>query len=78
MPENKQNTSNKKHSLTINRHKTSITLEEAFWEALKKIADENKISVNSLIEKIDTANPENLSSAVRVFIFNYYKNKYGF
>jgi len=78
MSENKLNTANKKHSLTINRHKTSITLEQVFWDALKKIAEENKLSVNALIEKLDAENPGNLSSSVRVFIFNYYKSKYGF
>ena len=52
-----------------NRHSTSISLEEEFWEELKKIAIEQHLSVNQLITKIDASREhENLSSAIRVFI----------
>jgi predicted DNA-binding ribbon-helix-helix protein len=68
----------KKHSITIGRHRTSITIEPIFWDSLKNIAKENKTSLRKLIEEIDQTEPENLSSAVRIFIFNYYKGKYKF
>jgi len=67
-----------KHSITINRHRTSITIEPIFWDSLKNIAKEKKTSITSIIESIDEKEPENLSSSIRLFIFKYYKNKFGF
>jgi predicted DNA-binding ribbon-helix-helix protein len=67
--------SNVKHSVTINGHRTSITLESSFWDSLKEIADARNISISSLIEDIDRKQPENLSGALRVFILEFYKNK---
>jgi predicted DNA-binding ribbon-helix-helix protein len=66
---------NIKRSVTVAGHRTSITLEGAFWDALKQIADGQNKSVNVLIAEIDGQQPENLSSALRVFVLNYYKNK---
>lgn len=63
-----------KHSVTVAGHRTSITLEVAFWESLKEIAIAQDKSVNALIAEIDVAQPENLSSALRVFILDYYKH----
>lgn len=55
--------------LIANRHATSLSLEEEFIEALKKIAKAQKRSVNDLITEIDAARQkENLSSAVRVYV----------
>lgn len=64
-----------KHSVTVAGHRTSITLETAFWESLKEIALDRRQSVNALIAQIDTDHPENLSSALRVFILDHYKHK---
>ena len=58
----------RKRSVTIAGHKTSLSLEEAFWRALKEIASADGISLNALIEKIDRGRSGNLSSAVRVFV----------
>lgn len=66
-----------KHSITVAGHRTSITLEEAFWDSLKEIAEKRGQSLNSLIAEIDADQPENLSSAMRVFILNHYKAKAG-
>jgi len=63
-----------KHSVTVAGHRTSITLEVAFWESLKEIAIAQDKSVNALIAEIDVSQPENLSSALRVFILDYYKH----
>lgn len=57
-----------KHSVLIHSHPTSLTLEPAFWEALKDIADRRGQSVPALIAAIDDVRQTNLSSAVRVFI----------
>lgn len=58
-----------KRSVTISGHRTSISLEPVFWEALKNAADEDAISLNALITKIDQERPGNLSSALRVWLF---------
>ena len=66
---------NIKRSVTVAGHRTSITLEGAFWDSLKEIADSQDKSVNALIAEIDRQQPENLSSALRVFVLNFYKSK---
>ncbi len=58
-----------KRSLTIQGHRTSLSLEPEFWEVLQKIAAEQEISVANLVQQIDgNRGPRNLSSACRVFI----------
>ena len=64
-----------KRSVTVAGHRTSVTLEGAFWDSLKEIADVRNQSINMLIAEIDKQQPENLSSAIRVFILGYYKAK---
>lgn len=66
---------NQKHSVTIRGHRTSITLEPAFWDSLKEIAAASATSINALIAQIDAADPENLSSALRIFVLDYYKQR---
>ena len=63
----------RKHSVAIAGHRTSLSLEPAFWDALKAIARARGLSLNRLIEEIDRARTDdgasgNLSSAVRVFV----------
>ena len=65
----------KKHSVTVKGHPTSITLEEAFWDSLKEIAALKGKSINCIVEEIDAADPENLSSALRVYVLEHYKKK---
>jgi predicted DNA-binding ribbon-helix-helix protein len=58
-----------KRSLTIAGHRTSLSLEPEFWEALQKIARAEGRTVASLVAEIDaTRGDRNLSSAVRVWI----------
>lgn len=64
----------KKHSVTVNGHRTSVTLEALFWESLKEIATAENTSVSSIIAAIDAKQPENLSSALRIYILNFYKS----
>jgi predicted DNA-binding ribbon-helix-helix protein len=57
-----------KHSLSIAGHRTSISLEEAFWQALKESAAARGVSLAQLVAEIDaTRGDANLSSAIRVF-----------
>jgi len=65
-----------KRSIFINGHKTSVSLENEFWQGLHEIADHNHTSVAMLVEQIDRArNTCNLSSAIRVFVFNHFREK---
>ncbi len=57
-----------KRSVVISGHKTSISLENAFWLALKMAARRRKMTVNELVTRIDGARSGNLSSALRVFL----------
>jgi len=66
----------RKHSVLIAGHRTSLSIEEAFWQQLKAIAARRRISLNKLIEEIDrsrggTGKPTNLSSSIRVFILEH-------
>ena len=64
-----------KRSLTISGHRTSITLEQPFWDALKEMACRDKLSVTELVRQIDAGRegPGSLTSAVRVFILKQLK-----
>jgi predicted DNA-binding ribbon-helix-helix protein len=65
-----------KRSLVIAGHKTSVSLEDAFWKALKEIASERGMNVSDLVTTIDSARRHGtLSSAVRVFIFDHYRSR---
>ena len=58
-----------KRSVTIEGHKTSVTLEDEFWDALRVIAQRDKTTMISLVHQINqTRNQSNLSSAIRVFV----------
>lgn len=58
-----------KRSIVIAGHRTSVSLEDAFWRALKEIAAAEGGSLAALVARVDTARGEaNLSSALRVFV----------
>lgn len=64
-----------KRSFRIKGHSTSISLEGAFWEALKDAAAARDISVTELVAEIDgTRGRTNLSSAVRVWLLTFARN----
>jgi predicted DNA-binding ribbon-helix-helix protein len=58
-------------------HRTSISLEAEFWQALRDVAGARLLSVNALVASVDAARgparPTNLSSALRVFILDCYR-----
>lgn len=60
----------RKRSVAIAGHSTSLSLEGAFWEALKEIAAERGVAVATLVAEIDATRPGNLSSAARVFVLD--------
>lgn len=61
-----------KHSIVIHSHRTSITLENEFWAALKIMADQQNRSVASIVTEIDDTRTTNLSSALRVHVLTYF------
>jgi predicted DNA-binding ribbon-helix-helix protein len=65
-----------KRSIVISGHKTSISLEDDFWEALKQIGRDNKKPVSGLVADIDVRRLHaNLSSAIRIFVLHHYRTK---
>jgi predicted DNA-binding ribbon-helix-helix protein len=63
-----------KHSVTIAGHRTSITLEPAFFTALKEIAAVEGVSLSALIARIDAGREgKGLSSALRLFVLDHYR-----
>jgi predicted DNA-binding ribbon-helix-helix protein len=69
-----------KRSIVIAGHKTSVSIEDAFWAALKDIAQSRRQSLAELIGSIDGARQignytGNLSSAIRVFVLDYYRGR---
>lgn len=65
-----------KHSLTLHGHRTSVSLEEPFWEAFRTIAAERGQTLNQLAAEIDDARSgdEGLASAIRVFVLAFYRD----
>jgi predicted DNA-binding ribbon-helix-helix protein len=65
-----------RQSVDINGHHSSVSLEAAFWNALKEIAVAQNISVNGLVSKIDREREAaNLSSAIRLFVLDHYRGQ---
>lgn len=62
-----------KRSIAIAQHKTSISLEDEFWKGLKDIARARHMTLAELILAIRQCQRGNLSSAVRVFVFDYHR-----
>lgn len=63
-----------KRSIKINGCKTSVSLENEFWDALHEIAGRENIALSTLVEQINQhRNNINLSSAIRVFVFNHFR-----
>ena len=66
-----------KRSITISGHRTSVSLEADFWQALTEIAAEMKRPLAQLVDEIDKRDGrgQNLSSALRVFVLAHYRKK---
>ncbi len=66
----------RKHSLVVAGHRTSISLEQAFWDCLRELAREKGVSVAALAAEIDQKRgAANLSSALRVHLLQVFRNK---
>jgi len=63
-----------KRSIVIAGHKTSVSLEDAFWKGLKEIALSRHTTLSDLVVAIDSARAHgNLSSAIRLFVLDHYR-----
>lgn len=66
--------SERKRSLSIAGHRTSVSLEDAFWDALKQIAAAEGRSVTALVAQVDSTRGEtSLSSALRLHVLDHYR-----
>jgi predicted DNA-binding ribbon-helix-helix protein len=68
----------KKRSLIINGHNTSVSLENLFWDELKNIAKEQKLSINKLVASIDmnrNLGTSGLATELREFVLRHHLNK---
>jgi predicted DNA-binding ribbon-helix-helix protein len=67
----------RKRSVTIGGHRTSISIEDAFWRELADIARSRKLSLNALVEKVDhgRGTPGNLSSSLRLHVLEHLRKR---
>jgi len=67
-----------KRSIVVGGHKTSVSLEDAFWSGLKEIASDRRLTLSKLVDAIDTTRVHsNLSSALRLFVLDHYRTTIG-
>jgi len=65
-----------KRSIVIAGHKTSVSLEDKFWDSLKEIARQRDMTLGALIAAIDRDREHpNLSSAIRLFVLGVYRDQ---
>jgi len=64
-----------KRSIVIGGHKTSVSLEHAFWQAFKDIAALRNMTLSDLLMSIDAERNGNLSSAIRLFVLEFTRNQ---
>lgn len=75
-PQTKDRTRIAKRSVSIAGHRTSLSLEDAFWSELKTIAAESGASLATVIEAVDAQrSTANLSSALRIFVLETLKSR---
>ncbi|MDR3423302.1 MAG: ribbon-helix-helix domain-containing protein [Xanthobacteraceae bacterium] len=65
-----------KRSIVIAGHKTSVSLEDAFWRGLKDIATSRRVTLSDLVGAIDSERQHgNLSSAIRLFVLSHFQTR---
>src|SRR5262245_19743072 len=72
----RKNSSVIKRSVIRNGHKSSISLEDQFWDALREIAEQKDIAISTLVAAIDhNRTTSNLSSAIRVYVLDHFRRR---
>lgn len=74
-PQNAADVEIRKRSVVIAGHRTSVSLENIFWDRLRVIAEERGKSVNQLVSWIDKSRTGNLSSAIRTWVLQECLNR---
>ena len=65
-----------KRSIVVAGHKTSVSLEEAFWNGMKEISGLRNMTLSELVGEIDSNRQQgNLSSAIRLFVLHHFRNE---
>ena len=65
-----------KRSIVVGGHKTSVSLEEAFWNGMKEISGQRSMTLSEMVGEIDSNRQQgNLSSAIRLFVLDYFKSR---
>ena len=65
-----------KRSVVINGRKTSVSLENEFWDALRQVAKQSNVTVARLLVEIERSRTTiNLSSAIRIFLLNHFRTQ---
>ena len=65
-----------KRSIVVSGHKTSVSLEDAFWTGIKEIASGRNMTLSDLVTTVDSDRQQgNLSSAIRLFVLDFYRNQ---
>ena len=65
-----------KRSIVVAGHKTSVSLEDAFWKGLKEIATGRDLTLSELVGEIDSVRAQgNLSSTLRLFVLDHYRTQ---
>jgi predicted DNA-binding ribbon-helix-helix protein len=65
-----------KRSIVVAGHKTSVSLEDAFWKGLKEIAGTRDMTLSELVAFVDSERQHgNLSSAIRLFVLDHYRSQ---
>jgi hypothetical protein len=65
-----------KRSIVVASHKTSVSLEEAFWNGMKEISSARNMTLSELVGEIDGNRQQgNLSSAIRLFVLDYFRSR---
>jgi predicted DNA-binding ribbon-helix-helix protein len=65
-----------KRSIVVGGHKTSVSLEEAFWNGMKEISGARGMTLSELVGEIDANRHQgNLSSAIRLFVLDHFKSR---
>lgn len=67
-----------KRSIVVAGHKTSVSLEEAFWTSMKEISATRSMTLSDLVSEIDKGRKQgNLSSAIRLYVLDYFRTRAG-
>ena len=65
-----------KRSIVVAGHKTSVSLEDAFWSGIKEIASGRNITLSDLVTAVESERRQgNLSSVIRLFVLDFYRNQ---